>query len=225
MVESAKCAEIREVLPELAAGVADGSARVVALAHLAVCNDCRRELDDITSVMDGLVLLAPEHEPSPGFESTVLNALAPVPTRPRPLLVAALAAAAVLLVAALTGGMVWWHTGEDRQLARQYRNTLAVADGRYLSAADLSTAVEPSAGHVFAYQGTPSWVFITIDSAPSSGRFQVQLITDHRTIDVGWCQVTSGKGAWGTTIQVPIGEIRRIQLSRAGIPSMSAHFG
>jgi hypothetical protein len=226
MAEPRACEDIRELLPELAAGVADGGARAVALAHLAHCANCRRKLDETTVVLDGLLLLAPEHQPSPGFESSVLDALVPVRARRRPLRAIVLAAAAMLLVAALAGGLVWWQTSDDRQVARQYQDTLAVAAGRYLTAADISTVVEPSAGHVFAYEGTPSWVFITLESAPSSGTYQVQLITtDRRTIDIGWCQVRSGRGAWGTTIEVPVRDISRIQLLRAGVPSMGARFG
>ena len=226
MPEPEACQEIRELLPELAAGVADGGARAVALAHLARCLDCRRELNEITVVLDELVLLAPEHEPSPGFENSVLNAMTPAGTRRRPLRATALAAAAAVIVAALAGGSVWRQTSDDRHLARQYRDTLAVADGRYLRAADISTAVEPSVGHAFAYQGSPSWVFISLESAPSSGTYQVQLITtDHLTIDIGLCRVRNGKGSWGTAIQVPIRDINRIQLLRAGVPTMSARFG
>jgi len=226
MAERQACQATRELLPELAAGVAEGGARAVALAHLGCCLDCRRELNETTAVLDDLVLLAPEHEPSPGFETSVLNALAPTQARRRPLRATAFAAAAALLVAALTGGMVWRQTSDDRDLASQYRDTLAVADGRYFVAADISTAAEPSAGHAFAYQGSPSWVFVSLDSAPSSGTHQVQLITtDHRTIDIGLCEVRNGTGSWGTTIQVPIRDISRIQLLRAGTPTMSARFG
>jgi len=116
--------------------------------------------------------------------------------------------------------------GSRDQLVSCYVNALAVADGRYFVAADISTAVEPSTGHAFAYQGSPSWVFISVESASSSGTYQVQLITtDHRAIDIGLCGVTDGKGSWGTTIQVPIRDISRIQLVRAGAPTMSARFG
>jgi len=226
MSEPQACQETRELLPELAAGVAEGGARAVALAHLGRCLDCRRELNEITAVLDDLVLLAPEHEPPPGFESSVLKALAPTRVRRRPLRTTAFAAAAAILVAALTGGLVWRQTSDDRNLARQYRDTLAVADGQYFAAADISTDVDPSTGHAFAYQGSPSWIFVSLDSAPSSGTYQVQLITtDHRTIDVGLCAVTNGKGSWGTTIKLPIRDISRIQLLRAGAPIMSARFG
>jgi hypothetical protein len=37
--------------------------------------------------------------------------------------------------------------------------------------------------------------------------------------------VSSGRGSWGQTIDVPVSDIRRIQLLRAGVPAMSATFG
>jgi hypothetical protein len=226
MAEHQACQETRELLPELAAGVAEGGARAVALAHLGRCLDCRRELHEITAALDDLILLAPEHEPPPGFETSVLDALAPARPWRRPLRATAVAAAAALLAAALTGSLVWDQTSDARNLAREYRDTLAVADGRSFVAADISTALQPSAGHAFAYQGSPSWVFIAVDSARSSGTYQVQLVTtDRRTIDIGVCEVTNGEGSWGTTIQIPIRDISRIQLLHAGAPTMSAHFG
>jgi hypothetical protein len=225
MTDRPLCDEVRDLLPELAAGVADGDDRARALAHLAGCSACRRELDEMTGAVDRLVLLAPEHEPSPGFESAVLAAMGPVRASRRRPGAFALAAAASVLVAAVAAGGVWWHTADDRQLAAQYRRTLAVADGRYLAAAEVSTVAEPSVGHAFLYAGGPSWLFLTLESAPSSGRYQVQLVTtDRRTIDIGWCDVSSGRGSWGRTIDVPMRDIRRIQLLQAGVPAMSATF-
>jgi hypothetical protein len=225
MTDRPRCDEVRDLLPELAAGVADGDDRARALAHLADCSDCRRELDEMTRVVDRLVLLAPEHEPSPGFESAVLAAMGPSRGSRRRSGAFALAAAATLLVAAVAAGGVWWHTADDRRLAAQYRRTLAVADGRYLAAAEVSTVAEPSVGHAFLYAGGPSWLFLSIEEAPSSGRYQVQLVTaDRRTVDIGWCDVSSGRGSWGRTIDVPVSDIRRIQLVQAGVPAMSATF-
>ena len=131
-----------------------------------------------------------------------------------------------MLLAAIAAGGVWGHTADDRRLAEQYRRTLAVADGRYLAAAEVSTVAEPSVGHAFLYAGDTSWLFLTIESAPSSGRYQVQLVTtDRRTVDVGWCDVSSGRGSWVGDIDVPVSDIRRIQLLREGVPAMSATFG
>src|SRR5690349_18773011 len=125
------CEAVRDLLPELAAGVAAGDDRARALAHLAGCPDCRRELAELSAVVDELVLLAPAREPSPGFESSVLSALTPARRwRPNPV---ALAAAASLLGALLAGGVVWAQTAADRHLAQRYRHTLDVADGEYFA--------------------------------------------------------------------------------------------
>ena len=224
MTERPGCEEVRELVPELATGVADGDARAHALTHLAGCADCRRELEETTRVVDDLVRLAPEHQPSAGFETAVLAAFG-ARRGGRRLAAAAVGLAACVLAAALGGGLVWWQTADDRDLAEDYRATLAEADGRYLATADLRTAVEPDAGHAFAYEGSPSWVWLTIDDAPSSGTYQVQVVTtEGRTVDVGECEIRDGKGSWGWTLRVPVSEIARVQLLRSGVPTMSADF-
>ncbi|MGH8971431.1 MAG: zf-HC2 domain-containing protein, partial [Actinomycetes bacterium] len=217
--------EVRDLLPELATGVAAGDERARALTHLAGCAACRQQLDEMTTVVDELVLLAPEHEPSPGFENAVLAAVEARPrarSRRSPVI---LAAAASLIGALLAGGLVWWQTADDRDLAHSYRQTLAVADGQYFAAAHITSTDEPYAGHAFAYEGSPSWVFVTIKSAPSSGDYRVQLVTtDQRTIDVGRCRIVGGKGSWGWTSDVRVGDIARIQLVHPGVPTMAADF-
>src|SRR5919197_6059366 len=82
---SERCRDIRELLPELALGIADGEARAEALQHLAGCPDCRRELEELSATADDLMALAPEREPPPGFEARVLDRLRvrEAPTRPR----------------------------------------------------------------------------------------------------------------------------------------------
>src|SRR2546430_2327748 len=77
MDEAAGCAEIRELLPELAAGVAEGEERARALRHLRECADCRRELAALATVADELLTLAPPVEPPRGFEAAVLARIAP----------------------------------------------------------------------------------------------------------------------------------------------------
>jgi Putative zinc-finger len=231
MADTPSCAEVRALIPELAAGVAAGDERARALAHLAACRDCRAELELATAVVDELVLLAPEHEPSLGFENRVLAALEPEPalgSRPtvrRRLSAVALRAAALVLVAALAGGATWWHTADDRRLAASYRQTLAVANGRYLTAANLTTTTRTDVGHVFAYQGTPSWIVVTLTAAPQSGVYRIRLVTtDDRTLDVGPCLVTAGTGSYGTAIGVSLYAIRRIELVKPGAPTLPAHF-
>jgi Putative zinc-finger len=231
MTDRGECQAIRELLPELAAGVASGDQRARALAHLTGCPDCRRELEEAATLVDDLMLvLAPEHEPSAGFESRVLAAL-PV-TRPRRsrrrptrrlVLQAAAAMLATVLVAVLAVGLTWRHTAEDRQLAAHYRSTLAVADGRYLTAAGLVAATGQKAGHVFAYQGSPSWLFVELTAAPASGSYAIRLVTtDGRTVDAGVCRVTAGSGSYGRTIDLAVSAIRRVELVQPGSPTLVA---
>jgi Putative zinc-finger len=230
MTDRAECQEVRELLPELAAGVASGEQRARALAHLTGCPDCRQELQEAATLVDELMLvLGPEHEPSAGFESRVLAAL-PV-TRPRRrrrptrrlVLRAAAAVLAAVLVAVLAVGVTWRHTADDRQLAAHYRQTLALADGRYLTAAGLVAASGQKAGHVFAYQGSPSWLFVELTAARASGAYAIRLVTtDNRTVNAGVCRVTAGSGSYGRTIDLAVSAIRRVELVQPGSPTLAA---
>jgi hypothetical protein len=126
---------------------------------------------------------------------------------------AGLAVAASVLAAALAGGLVWWQTADDRRAGDQYRRTLAEADGRYFAAASITDRAGRDVGTVFAYEGRPSWLFMTVDDAAVSGRYQVQVTTTGgETVDIGWCDVSGGRGSWGRTVDVPVDEIRRVEM-------------
>jgi hypothetical protein len=215
------CEEVRDLLPELAAGVAAGDERARVLAHLATCEACRGELAELSSVVDELVQLAPAREPSPGFESAVLAAMSPRHRwQPSP---AVLAVAATLIGALLAAGTVWWQTAPDRDLAQKYRHTLAVADGQYFVAAP----VRGGAGHgtVFAYEGDPSWLFVSLEDSPWSGSYLVQVVTtDGRIVAAGRCEVRDGHGSWGRTVAVPVHEISAVRLRAPGAGTLRATF-
>jgi hypothetical protein len=129
----------------------------------------------------------------------------------------------VILAAASAAGLTRWAGSEDRELAAQYRETLKVADGQYLRAADLVGAEGAAAGHVFAYQGNPSWVFVTVEDA-ASGVYRVRYVTeDGRTHPLGVCNVRHGRGSWGTAIDVPLYAVEGIELVQNG-NTLSADF-
>ena len=213
--DPAECTAVRDLIPELAMGVAPGEQRAAALAHIATCSDCRTVLELTTDVVDELMMLVPEREPPAGFEARVLAAI-DASTKPRLQVRSWLAAAAVLL-AAIGGGLaVRWSDHDDRRLADQYRRALQVADGRYLRAADLVATSGGGAGHVFAYEGAPSWVFMTIEGA-RSGTYTVHVVTtDGQVRRIGECWVHDGRGSWGTAVDVPIGAISRIEMRGPG---------
>ena len=225
MAEGLECAEARELFPELAAGVAAGDERARVLGHLSGCPACRREFAGTAEVLDELLWLVPEHDPSPGFESSVLARLtpaAPPRRRPRPRL---LWAASIAAAAALAAGAVWWQTADDRELASSYRHTLAVAHGHGLSAAPLLLAGGGETGTVFAYDGSPSWIYVTFRSAPLQGSYDVRLLTrDGRRLALRPFTARPGGTAWGSTIQVPIEQMQKLEFIRSNVPIMTASF-
>jgi hypothetical protein len=209
MADVSRCDEVRELLPELSAGVAAGDARAGALAHLARCPGCRRELEDTSSVLDGLLLLAPEREPSPGFETSVLAAIMSDQRPRRRGRVLLAVAASVLAVALAAGGAAWWQST---------RGPEAVV-------ADLTSGTGDVAGQAVAHGGDRPWVYLSVDAAPAPGRYLVRLVTtDDRTLDVGWCRIRDGKGSWGWAVDAPPGDLREVQLVRGGEVAMQGAF-
>src|SRR4051812_20028873 len=88
------CDEVRELIPELALGVAPGDERgertpgralgaprgdegARAPAPAARAPACRALLERSAATADELLLLAPEHEPPAGFDARVLAAMRP----------------------------------------------------------------------------------------------------------------------------------------------------
>jgi hypothetical protein len=78
------CDQVRELASELALGIAAGEERDRALRHLSGCPDCRRLVAELSSVGDELLLLAPERQPPPEFESRVLADLRQLASSPSP---------------------------------------------------------------------------------------------------------------------------------------------
>jgi len=224
VTEGLECVEARELFPELAVGVAAGDERARALGHLSGCRECRLELAETAEVVDELLLLVPEQEPPAGFESSVLARLTATAPHRRPR-VRLLWAASIVVAAVLTAGAIWWGTADDRELASNYRHTLAVAHGHDLSAAPLLFAGGAEAGTVFAYQGSPSWIYVTFRPAAPQGSYDVRLLTrDGRRLALRPFTARPGGTAWGSTIQVPIRQIQKIEFIRSKVPIMTASF-
>jgi hypothetical protein len=222
MSDSQVCHEVRALMPELATNVASGEVRAWALAHLAGCAECTRELAEVVGTVDALLLLAPPREPPAGFEAAVLGSLEPRPPRHR-VRNRLLVAAALVLVAGIATGVTWWRGADDRVAADEYRDVLSLADGSHLRAADLTSETTGS-GTVFAYEGQPSWMFMTVADTPA-GTYHVRVVTDEgRSRWIGTCTVRDGTGSWGTTIADPAGSIDRIEMYGDGLPTLVADF-
>jgi hypothetical protein len=72
----ASCGECRDSLPELALGVLTGEDRSRTLAHIEWCDPCQAALEELVSVSDLLLELAPRADPPVGFEVRVADRVA-----------------------------------------------------------------------------------------------------------------------------------------------------
>jgi hypothetical protein len=170
--------ETQLVAAELAMDVATGVERGRALTHLEVCRECRSLVSGLAEAKDEVLLLAPEREPSAGFESRTLIHLARLarPARAPPWRrILSLSVAASVAAAAGVGG-AWLATRSDRQAAALFRTALERADGVYLGVEVLRQPDGTRAGHVAIYLGRPSWIFAVIDEGFPVGTFDVELV-------------------------------------------------
>jgi hypothetical protein len=219
-----RCEETRELLPELALGVADGEDRGTALQHLAECPECRMELEKLSDVADELALLAPHREAPVGFESRVLASVLPQPPRRRRwrragfvLAPAAAAAAAV----AITLGVV----SDDLNDASHYRDALDTAHGTEFESYRLY-ADGAAAGTAFSYQGNPDWLLITVEPAHRADLRSAVLVTDDGTqVPLGWFHLdSSGSSGGGIPVDPHHVSVLRL-LPGAGDQPLVARFG
>jgi hypothetical protein len=225
MTERPLCAEIRELILDIAAGVVAGDERAQALGHLGTCADCRRELAETSDVLDGLMLLAPEREPPAGFENAVLARLAP--PRPHRLRTAARRALVLAAVAAIAASAVWWRTADDRHLAAGYRHALHIAHGTDFRTAGLVQRGAGEIATVFAYEGHPTFVYATFRTPPAPGHYDVRMtLKDGRAFWLNPLDAEDETHGWGSRIQVPvhIRDIRSIDFLKSNAWVMTAPF-
>src|SRR3954447_26910346 len=222
---SGGCADIRPVLPELALGIADGEERAAALEHVATCTACGRELDELPAVADDLMALAPQEEPPAGFEARVLDRLKlrQVPKSPRRLRLRRFAfAGALVAVAAATVLVMTAAYSSDRRLASQYRAALQGADGQYFQSARLRTPSGKPAGTVFAYQGSPSWLFYVLDNRYRRGSYSEQIVT-RSGMRITLPRFGLVAASWGIATPVPLRDVASVTLVREpGGPALTA---
>jgi hypothetical protein len=218
-----RCDEIRELAPEIALGIVDGKERAEALRPLSWCSECRSAVERLSQVTDELLMVAPVQEPPAGFETRVAAAMG-LPGQPRrrrrarwfgPRRIAArlgpVVATAAVTAAAL---VVVYH--DDHETAKRYRETLAEADGRYFQAEPLRDEDGARAGVAFGYEGSPSWLLVTVDGGQRGSVTRAELRTkDGRVIPLSSLQLDS-KGSWGGAIPVNLYRVGSIRLVGKG---------
>lgn len=210
------CEHTRQLAAELALGIADGADRARALEHLAECAECRRAVEELSTVTDELLTLAPERQPPVGFESRALarlqpRAMVPQRLRRRPGLLAAATSAAV--AAAVAAAIVLGATSDDRRLADHYRAALAAAHGSDFEAAPLRAPGQVRAGVVYGYRGSPSWIFVAIYRPYRSTGYTVELaMRSGRRVPLPSLRLDPQTGSAGQAIPVDLHLVTSIRL-------------
>ncbi|CAA9241651.1 MAG: hypothetical protein AVDCRST_MAG10-1628 [uncultured Acidimicrobiales bacterium] len=200
---SLTCAQLEDVAAELALGTVSGAERAAALDHVAGCAACRNLVDQLARAADSLLLLAPEAEPPPGFESRVLSRITPAARprreRRRRVLVGVAAAA---LVAGLSGAGVAAMVDDDRRAA-DIRTALTIADdGRWTCRA-------------VVYGDDPTWLVVSLDRTDDlSAAFSVEAFRSGQAgpVTVGTLTIEQGHGSLATAIQLPAGELETVRV-------------
>ena len=209
-----RCEETRDLAAEIALGIADGEERAEALRHLSTCEDCRRVVGQLSQVADELLVLAPVEEPPAGFETRVVEAMG-LKKRPRRRLSLHWLAPRVgpaLAAAAVTGAVLVGVYHNDRQTAAEYRGILDQAGGQYFQAGPLRDESGARGGVAFGYEGSPSWLLVTVNPAHRGDVKTAQLVTKHgRTIPLRSFRLDR-RGSWGGAIPVKLYKVGSIRL-------------
>jgi len=202
-----QCAAIDDDLTELALGTLSGHRRSEVLAHVASCQRCRIELDQLATVVESVQQLAPRVQPPLGFETRVVEKLQEIATprsrrRPRIAVLSAVAAAVVLLAFGL-GTLIAPEAGDRQESApAQVVRADFMANGEVL-------------GDLFVSNGSPGWVVVTIHDEGQELRGTVTcnvMLAGGQVQTVGVFQVNGEYGAWSAPLPMAAGEVRSAQL-------------
>jgi hypothetical protein len=207
--------DTRELLAEVALGIADGAERARVLEHVTECAECRLELERQSAIADELLLLAPEQEAPLGFELGVLRAIEPTAPTPRSITSRirhawpAIAAAAAAV--AITAGGLLFAFQDDRRLADEYRAALTEADGRYFGAVRLADAAGRPGGVLFRYRGSPSWILVTVAPQYRASIERAELV-DRNGRSIPLPSFRLADGTWGGAVPVELEDVAAVRL-------------
>lgn len=213
------CQQCQEVAAEVALDVLPCHERAAALTHLEGCSTCQDAVSALTATADRLVELLPAAEPPAGFEQRVISALVPPAPRARRWWTPAAVAAALAAIALGAGGWVLGHSNTPTR-------TAAPISERTVMYAPLTTA-QHQIGHAYVYPGTPSWIYLSVDSGTTSNTVNCEVVRqDGSAVRVGSFPVTRGHAAWGGPAPVDRGTVVTARLTDGhGATLATAHFG
>jgi anti-sigma factor RsiW len=202
--------QFRDELAEFALGILDGRARAALIDHVEGCPECAQRLQELSATADLLLYVPGGVEPPLGFESGIIDrirASESTATRWQPRRWQLLAAAAAVVAVSFGLGWTLEHSTTSptapAQAAGAMKEHVLEADGH-------------DVGTVYAYKGTPAWMFVTIDDkgAPASVRCTIVTRSGARRF-IGTFALTSGHGSWGADLPLGVTSLRNVVLSSA----------
>lgn len=220
------CERFQHVAAEFALGVLPGFERAQALAHLESCPRCRWTVTQLTITRDRILELVPEADPPAGFERLVLEGAPRPDRRARPW---RLVAAGVAVAGLLAGG--GWVLGRTTAPVPRTAPPAASATGGVAVDRVDMTADGRWVGQAFAYPGTPSFVYVSLDTQMSDQTGTVSLALerpDGSHVSLGTYQVRRGYGSWGASAQLDGDALRKATLvvvDATGRAIATARFG
>jgi hypothetical protein len=217
-----QCDAYSENLAELALGILTGRARVATLAHVDSCAHCAEELEQLSRTADAVVSVAPELEPTVGFEVRLFNRMGliedPAPVSitsghglrgPRRWVTStprwALASAAAV-VALLIGLSIGWSTSSP---SGSPRPTDAVATAALKESGN-------AVGTVATYGGPTPWMIVTMHDSSAHGALTCEVVTANGvTHKIGTFSATYGYAAWDAPLKVTPQDVRKAEVVSA----------
>lgn len=220
------CGQITPLLPELSLGVLGGRDRELALRHLARCAVCSLELEQLSTVADGLLTLAAPCDAPAGFELSVRRRLQAEDQRlqrvvgesgggaddahrrtghrsmrrllgSRPTM--AVSAAALALLVAFGGG---WLVRSHREPAGGYKSPGPPAVRPTTASATLLADGHP-VGRLLLFGGRPDWLMVSVHHLAGEPAVRCTVTTTGGdTLTVGTFSLSGGSGAWSAPLRV-----------------------
>jgi hypothetical protein len=209
--------EFSDSAVDVALGQLAGRERQAMLAHLEACIGCRLEVQELTGVVDELVLLTPATEPPTGFEGRVTQRLTREHSRRhRPAgVVAAGAIAAGVTVAGVTALGVR-HLPGIRGPTHPAPPSARTVSSRGVARTGTLLVSGEDRGNVVITSGQPDWLFLSVRGTGWTRLVTCEIIvTDAGPVTVGTFMVHSGQGSWGTALPVPVEQLRGVVLTDA----------
>jgi hypothetical protein len=227
------CQQCQELAAELALDILPCHERAYVLAHLDRCPSCQDTVCALTITVDRLVELLPKTPPPAGFEQRVITALTPPPARTRRRWIPA--AAGLLALALVTGGWIASRATHDPTPTPPHTPQTATdihAGERTVLYAPLTTAdqqtTEQQIGHAYVYLGTPSWIYLSLDtnSTSTDDTLKCDVIRpDGSTLPIGTFPLTHGHATWAGPAPIDRNTLATARLTNSnGHTLAKAHF-